>query len=633
VRRVEGIPVLYRDRFGGEDAEALVEDMLSSPFYKHFLINENATVAGLLVEAAPPATAEGRRDMVAAIRAAAAPLRDFGYEVHLAGPPLLNAVIDTASQREVQRTFPPAIAISLLVMLLLLRSWRATLVAALCAGLSVSATMGLMGLLHRPLTMVSSVLPSLLWVLALAACVHVLRQYQVLRAEGLAPSAATAQAAAEMRRPCLIAGITTAAGFLSLLTAGMPPVQELGFFAALGMCIILGMSLLVCPLLAVLLGVGGVKARDREARWPIRTAAFARRNRLTVIAGAAAFSLSCIALLPWLHVESDPLSFLPKDSETVQDYRFVGQHLTGFYSLEAVIELGAPWSDPEQWPALEQIQAEALALPGVVRVLSPLDVLKKLQHFQAHFDPAAYRLPADEAEARDLLASLDDEGQAMLKHFVAASGTQVRMSVLINEMNSLAFTRIVNGVEDAMGATRDADDAWCTGIVLQLVHSQLALVRTQVQSFALALVVIFLCMAVGLRSLRLAILSMAPNVLPILATLALMALLGVPLNAATVMVASVALGIAVDDTAHVLAGFQGGLSRGDTPANAMTHALSTSGPAMVTTTLTTCAGFAALLFSQFVPLVWFGGFACVALFIALAADLLLTPAVCSRAET
>jgi predicted RND superfamily exporter protein len=627
VLRTDGIPAVYRDRFGQEDAEALAEEFTSTPFYTHFLINESATVAALLVEVNPPPSAEGRGALVDALDTAAQPLRDFGFEVHMAGPPLLNAVLDTASQTEAARTFPPALAVSLVVLLLLFRSWRAVAVAMVCATLTVTATLGAMGLGERSMTMITSALPALLWVLSLAASVHVINRYRAIRAEGLASADSLILALRDVTRPCLLAGTTTAAGFLALSFADLAPVREFGLFAALGVAIATVLALVVCPLCIRLFRVEGSSKTGTVTWWTSWVARFVARRRVPILLAGGGLTIACVALLPRIAIESDPLSFLPEDSQTVTSFAFIGENLTGFYSLEAVIDLGAPWAEPAQWQALETVVESAAAMPGVARVLSPLDMLRKLRQWDAGLDPVAYALPGSAEEARTLLDNLDGDAQVVLGRFVDDSGEVVRLSLLIHEMNSNIFEQIVAGAEEAIAAMPAPAAGHVTGIVRQLVESQLALVHTQVRSFAVALLAIVVCMGLGLRSVRMALLAIAPNVLPVLVALALMALFGVPLDAGTVMVASVALGIAVDDTAHILAGIQRARREGMASGEAVEVTMRKNGPALIVTTLTACAGFAALWRSQFVPIAWFGAFSTVALVVALAADLFLTPAI------
>ncbi len=633
---VSGIPVVFRDYFGAEDAEALRDEIMSTPFYKDFLVSRDGKSAALLIETKAANGTAGRRALVQAIHEAVEPLRDRGYAVHQAGPPLLNAALDETSQREAQRVFPVAVVLSCLLLWALFRSLRATAVAVACAGLSVLLTFGVMALFHRSLNMVSSALPPLLWVIALSNSIHIIRRYQRHRGKTENLVDALRRALTETAPPCTLASLTTAAGFLSLVSADMAPVRELGFLAAAGIALSLPVNLTVGPLLTAWFRVPGIPKRETGpgkgfgALTPVL-----HQWRRSIVAAGLLLGLGFAGSLAWLRVESDPLTFLPKDSTLVQDHTAIADQLGGFYTLEMVVRTPGAWTQPACWDALEELAGHLEGQPGVVRVLSPLDVLKKLNQWDHGFDPGHYVLPSSEETAQGLVAEMDEETRRELERLVTSDGSAVRLSALINVMDSTRFMAIVDTAERALAALPAPLTGYHTGIVLQLVESQLSLVDTQVRSLGLAFLTIFVCILIGLRSFRLTVVSILPNALPILAAFAAMALLNVALDAATVMVASVALGIAVDDTVHVLSEFRRASKRHPTTAEAVSAALNHAGPAMAITTVAASIGFFSLLRSAFIPIGWFGLLSGIAMLVALAADLLFTPALllCVVAKT
>jgi len=626
VTAVLGPPLVHRDLTGGADAAATRRLLLETPFYRRFLVSDDGGVAGLLVAVEPSDDPEAARELVAAVRRAVAPLEDAGFEVHLAGPPVLNVALDEASAREAQRTFPLCFGLSIALLLWLFRCPRTTAVAVACAGVTLLLTYGAMGLADVPLNMVTSVLPSLLFVLALAGAIHVLRRFQAHRIEGLDAEPALAASLDETAGPCMTAGITTALGFGSLLTASMPPVRELGSFAALGLLISVAVNLTLGPALLLRL----------RPRAPQVTRGFARsspwarvpfRHPTAVLAGSALLTLAAVAGIGRIRVDSDPLTFLPRDARVVRDYEAVARGLTGYYALEVMVDVPMGWQHPEAWVELAHIEQALAGRPGVARVISPLDLLRQLRHWEKG---RGWRLPTDEAEARSLLddfgSLVDVEGFPL----VADQGRVVRVAALVNVMPASEFAPIEAAAQKAVAALPPPFSGVVTGVVPRLVEAQLALVRTQVRSFALAFVTIFACLWFALRSWRLAVLSIPPNVLPILVALGAMGLAGIALDAATVMMASVALGIAVDDTVHMLTAY--GEERDRTPEGAATRALARVGPAMVITSAAACAGFLALWLSEFLPIRWFGLLSALAIAVALLADAWLVPALLIRRE-
>jgi predicted RND superfamily exporter protein len=164
-------------------------------------------------------------------------------------------------------------------------------------------------------------------------------------------------------------------------------------------------------------------------------------------------------------------------------------------------------------------------------------------------------------------------------------------------------------------------------MVLRLVQAQQNLVASQLRSLGLACAVIFLAIGIGLRSWRLALIAAPPNVLPLLVTFSFMAMTQIPLDAATVMVASIALGIAVDNTVHLLACFGRECRAGAGPLTAVRTTLDRIGSALIITSLTAAIGFFSLCFSGFVPILNFGLLAGLTMIVALAADLAMVPAL------
>lgn len=626
VRRVQGIPALHRDLFDGRSPDALRREVLDTPFYRGFLIGEGARMAGLLVEAELPSEVSARRSLVEGVRAALAPLQRDGWLVHVVGPPALNAALDETSAREAARTFPVALVASLGILLVLLRSWRATLVAAVCAGLAILLVLELMGAAGRPLNMLTSLLPSLLWVLGIAGMVHVLRRIQEELARTGSLDAALSRALAETAAPACISALTTALGFVSLVTSGMTPVRELGVFAAAGMLFTLLVNLCVGPLL-----VGWLRVEGRAR--PVRPLSLGRRlfeipirRPGLVLAAGVLLSLPTMPSLAHVGVESDPLSFLPADSILVRDYAAVARSLTGYYSLELVIDAPSGWLDPALWPALERVAAAVGAEHGVARVLSPLDVLKQLNHGDRMLGTGRYELPASRADAEALLDGWDPLGAGERSRLVAEGGRRLRLSALVNVMPASELRTIERTAGRALAELPPPLSGHTTGIVLQLVDAQLHLVSTQIRSFGFAFLTVFACLLAGLRSFGLMAVGVLPNLIPVLAAFAVMDHLHVALDPATVMTASVVIGIAVDDTAHLLSSYRRERGAGRDAAAAILASLERVSPAMIAATASACAGFLALSRSAFVPIRWFGLLSGLAMAVGLAAEVFLVPA-------
>jgi predicted RND superfamily exporter protein len=194
--------------------------------------------------------------------------------------------------------------------------------------------------------------------------------------------------------------------------------------------------------------------------------------------------------------------------------------------------------------------------------------------------------------------------------------------------------RFLQLVREARGAVGRLPEGWggaVTGQVLRLAAAQQNLVSTQLRSLSLAFVLVFLAVFVGLRSWRLTLVAIPPNLLPVAVTFASMAWIGIPLDAATVMVASVALGVAVDNSLHYLIEVSRERAAGSDPVGAARGALVMVAPTIAVATMAAFTGFASLVVSSFLPIRYYGGLSAILMVVALASDLLVTPAILAAA--
>lgn len=628
VSDVSGIPALYRENFGEEDPEALEEEMTSTPFYQGLFISANHDVAGLLVQTVTLDSPKAFREVSEHILSSLQPLLDYGFRVDAVGGVVFDTAINSITLGESLRMFPIAAAASLLVLIALLRSLKATAVVLICGVITELLTLGALVALGRSLTIVTSALPLILWVLTLANCIHLVNHYQRHLAKASTIEEAIQETLSALWFSCTLSAVTTAFGFVSLVVADIGLIRELGAFMALGMLISLGVNLVLCP---YLLRAMNVPAPERFGQRTGRVLANlgdkVTRHPRPVAAIFAALILWGVYSATQLRTEADATKFLPRDGDLVKSYEFVAENLTGLHTLEIVIDTPGGWLNPEYWPAIDELAAELEAAEVVPRVYTPLEFLKKTNQWNHDFDTEFYVLPETREEAEELITLLSEEDDNQLPHFVTEDGGRIRMSVLINTMEAQDFGAIVDLGRERIERLEAPLSGTITGMATRMQAMQLTLIMTQVKSFSLAFVLVFVSILVGLRSLRLTLLSMIPNVMPLLSVFAAMAALDIPLNAGTVMVASISLGIAVDDTVHFFVGFHRHRVRGQSKNEAIQSTLSKVGPSLVVTTITACIGFFALSQSAFPPISCFGLLSGIAIIMALLADILLVPAL------
>lgn len=630
VERVNGLPAVFRDRFGAEDPEALEEEMTTTPFYTGVFISEDRRTAGLLVQTVVLTNPRARREAVEAIQAALEPLRQAGFRVDLVGTPVFSTELNELSIGESLRMFPIAAVASFFMLLWLLRSATAIAVALVCGLCTLALTMGSIAVLGRPLNVVTTSIPLVLWVLALANLIHLIVRYQHHRQLHETPKTALQAALHEVRAACVLAAITTALGFLSLYVADIGPIQEYGFFMALGMLFSLGVNLLLGPALILWFNVGAPrKAFALYSPSFTRVGAAVTRQPWPVLVLFVLLSVGGMWGIANLKADPDSLSFLPAEHPIVGSYQYVSENLTGTKSLEVLIDTPGGWLEPEYWPILEGMAQKIEAIPEVARVMSPLEFLKIANQWNNELDPEYFALPDTREEAEELLDLFEEEDRGALEQFTAPDDGKIRLSVLIRSSKSNKMREIVAYTREQVAQLPAPLQGTVSGMAVRMDAMQDKLMQTQLFSYAVAFAAIFVTILIGLRSWGIMLLAIPPNIMPMLSIFTTMALLGISLDAATVMVASITLGIAVDDTVHFLTHYRRLRLAGDDAVPAVVHTAGAIGPSITITTLTACIGFFTLSFSVFVPIQYLGILAGIAIVIALAADLLLLPALLS----
>ncbi len=632
VASVNGLPVIYRDLFGEEDAEALAEEMTGTPFYRNLLISDDESVAGLMLRLRELTSVKERSELVSAIEGVVAVAEQQGFRVDLVGQPIFTVAINRITGHEVGRTFPIAGIAALAVLLWLLRSLPAALTLLACGGLSLLYTLALVQLVGWEMNLITTSLPLVLFLLAIANGIHVASRYQRTLHELPDRNAAMQKTLTELAMSCALSSITTALGFLSLMVADLDAIFQMGVYMSMGVLFSLLTNFTIGAWLLTRLPIGpATGAGSQLGAWLRQRVDFAMHSPRTTIAVFAMVAAVGAYGVTRISSSGDSMQYLPKEHPLTESHQFVSNNLAGLKAVELVVTTPGGWIDPSYWPALMQLTTDLEQIETVRRVYSPLNVLMKMHQWHLGGHPEDYRLPDSAATAQEILELLDAENSRQLGAYATADGERVRVSVLANTDTNTGgddpTSRLVAQVEAAAARLPDPLRAHATGISVQMRVLNEGLLTTQFTSFALAFLLIFTCIGLGLRSRHLLLMSILPNVMPMLVIFLLMWQLDIPLNTATVMVASISLGIAVDNTVHFLTRFHKQRIKGEDAITAAESTIFQVGPSITITTLTACIGFYTLLPSAFEPISNLGLLSGSAILAALVANLLFLPAI------
>lgn len=631
---------LHRVR-GVEDVQSLAElhdviwagnadwetEARRSPLVRDLLVGADGRTVGLLVQLGELVGPRARRRAVEEIEKITGRLRGSGITPHLAGTPVMNVTLDRSAEKAAATFMPVAVGIGIVVLGLVLRKVTAVIAVLLAVGTAVLWTMGLLEMTGHTLNMVLVALPTLLFVLGLSGGIHIASRHISLVDRTGQPRQALARALRELIRPTVFSGLTTAVGFGSLMVAEMAPVADLGLFAAAGLVSSLLCNLTVLPGVLSLFSRRGGRDRLPHLYWIGSVGTAAACRPVPFLGAGLLLAVLCTAGMMRLRTEADVLAFFPETARITRDYQFVAKRLTGLYTLELVVH-APPSSEARVLDALRALDEDVSAYPEVARTIH----LGQLE------------LPSGSLRGGKDLATRLARGSRLIERFsrrfrsveerpapdggsAAASGeVYLRMAVLIREMASSEFYRLLDRIRSRTGDRLGGLATWeVTGIVSLLNDAQKALVETQVRSFGVAAGVVLLMTGFLFRSLRAVLAALLPNLLPVLSTFALMGFSGMPLDPATVMIASLAIGIAVDDTIHFLGRYRLERATGLDAIQAARGALDEAGAPMLFTTLVAAVGFSILCLTDFLPIAHFGLLTAFTMVAAWMADVLLLP--------
>ncbi len=563
---------------------------------------------------------------------------DNESEWSVTGATPINVEINVASSRQTGILMPCMIGLSALILLVIFRRLSGVILPILGAGISVAATMFLFWISGNTMNLVTMMIPPLVFFLSLSAAIHMLAAIRRNIANGDTLRPAIIHACATVGSPCFFACFTTAAGFASLAVSKVSPIRDLAIFGAAGIMISFFAVFLVVPLGYLFLG---------RVQWLALTPALVRKTTCkppgkTTCTIAIILSVLIIAgalfSLQWIESDANTLSFFPEDTPVVKAAMLAAEDYSGGTTCEFVIKLKQPYYKAESLEAVRRMQDFLNDQPDVKKTVSYIDLAKAANYsYERKYDPASYALPQDSKKIAGIPVNIPYRNIFLKrlktelptwKNYVTSDDKTVRIQTFAHTFSSSKYKSMLDKFRAHLAQLDPAiESATITGSMPLLVETQKNITHTQLNSFAIAFGVIFIVILLIFRSLKTALISLVPNLLPVVVALGMIKVIGATLNIATVLVAGIALGIAVDDTIHFLAHYRRSRLAGKSNSEAVGSTFAVVRRPMITTTLTACAGFGVFCLSEFAPVFYFGVLTSSALGVALLADLYLLPAL------
>lgn len=582
-----------------------------------------------------------------------------GFEVMVAGAPAVSTTMQDLLLQDTRLSLVLSSIVILLITFLLFRHPLGMLAPPLVVWQAEIWTLGTMAITDTPLTMVTTILPAFIGCVGLGDAIHVLSVYRNSRSEGVSNDEAIVEAVATTGMPVFMTTLTTAVGLLSFRLASLSAIQEMGTFGALGVCGALVNSVVFLPIMLTfnrrsLLGLRpdgtGQVTMDRLLLWFDRlstatrdlrdgTLSHARRNRVLWVAGILA-GLAAAGVVR-LRVHHDGLEWIPQDEPVRIAVQTLEQSVGGTANLAIVLQAhrGQTLRDRETMLALERLERHILAYNGteagqraggdVVRnVTSVLDPIRETWRAVHDNDRRHYAVPDSQRGVLDMFLLFENASPEELSQLTTVDMQRALMTVRVKWSDALSYlplqAHLESGISKYLHGTVDAQ---VTGSVNMSVGVVTSLLRDLLRSFGTAALVITIFMVFVLRDVRLGLLAMLPNLLPILIVMGFMGYAGIRLDTATLMLGSLAIGIVVDDTIHFLHQFKVYLDEHGDVDGAVRHAFMHTGRAMIATSAILTLGFSTVLVCQLESSRLFGGLVALTVVAALACDFTFLPAL------
>ncbi|NNM01270.1 MAG: MMPL family transporter, partial [Gammaproteobacteria bacterium] len=592
-------------------------------------------------------SAQNKRQ-VAEIRAIMARFSDRGT-LHLGGIPMIQDDMITFIRNDL-KTFGAGISLFLVLMLTaIFRHVRWVVLPLLSCAYAGTLMIGLLGLAGWQVTVISSNFISLMLIITMSMNVHLTVRYRELHTadESLSHRELIRRTTRGLVWPCLYTVLTTIIGFLSLVVSGIKPVIDFGWMMTVGLIVVFFTSFTLFPALLGLLDKQ--PGRLDETR---RSAPTALLARLTLRAGNAVIIAAVLILAAALYgvtrleVENSFVSYFSERTEIYQGLKLIDQELGGTTPVDIILsfppeEVLTEFDDEEldifgeiesdksdAWftaDKIERIEAvhdyldgidtvgKVISLATVLRIAEKLTPGIKLDTFE--LGVIYKRLPETLKEAMlDPYISIDHD-EARISVRVVDSRSDLRRDALLKQIN--------RDLEDKLGIPRD--EFQVTGMLVLYNNVLQSLFRSQILTLGMVMLGIFVMLLLLFRSLKLATITIIPNVLAALAILGLMGLLGLPLDLMTITIAAISIGIAVDNCIHYVYRFRDALPRFGDYEQTLVFCHNNIGRAMFYTSITIVVGFSILVLSNFIPSIYFGLLTALAMVLALLGALTLLP--------
>jgi len=558
------------------------------------------------------------------------------------GMPLVSQALSEYTVKDFQ-TLPVYTLLLIAVLLfILLRKPVRFLMPLMCVLIVLIWTFGCMSLLNIKLSPLTMVVPVFLIAVGTAYCLHVMSEYGSAAQRAESRMDAVLSTFVVTALPSALAVFTTLFGLSSLFVNRIKAIHDFALSACFGMVSLLIVVLCLLPAVLVLFPLPSPKNKefssfdpfiDRVLDLVVRLNIHHRKITFKII--AVSFLLAAAGIF-FIRIETNPVEYFQKDTQISRDFHDIYQKLAGSFPIHVVVEspIEGYFEDPKHLVEIRHFQDYLETLTQVDKSLSFADYLMLVNYVLNRFESKFYTLPEEGFEVRMAMNNYKTIlGEDLFSRFMTPELNRANILLLTHMSSSRDFLqtreKILNYTKQHLPPNLNFT---VTGFGMAISASSQLLISGQIKSLSIGLILIFGIMFLMFLSAKVGLIAILPNIYPIIVNFGIMGWLGIRLSMATGLIASIAIGLAVDDTIHYLHRYNREFRKDLNKDRALRDTIKSVGKPIIFTTLTISVGFSILLFSHFQPTATFGFLMVVTMLLALIGDLIILPALMLHVE-
>jgi len=564
--------------------------------------------------------------------------KQTGMKVHTSGMPYIRTLNSQNIIDEIGMFIGAAVLVTSIIFFFFFRSYRATFISMITVIIGVLWAFGILGLLKYEITVLTALIPPLIIVIGIPNCIFLINKYQQEIKQHGNQAKSLQRVIAKVGNATLMTNVTTASGFATFILTNSQLLKEFGIVASICIIAIFLLCLLIIPIVYSFMPVPKNKhLKHLNKRWINRFVDWmenkVRHNRIAIY--IISIGLLCVSIIGIYNIKisGSLIEDMPKKTEFFKSIRFFEKEYKGIMPLEILIDTKRKKGVMKlaTLKRMNELQEYIEEFPEFSKSLSVVDLVKYSKQAYYNGNPEYYQLPNSQERSFILrYAKSSAQDTNLLKSYVDSTGQFARITTFMKDTGTERFDRIEEDLK-AKALKIFPQDRYTvsfTGKALLFQKGTKYLVKNLIISLSLAILLIALFMAWMFRSFRMILVSLIPNLLPLIITAGLMGFLGVPIKPSTILVFSIAFGISVDDTIHFLAKYRQELIANNWKIKKSVYAaLRETGVSMFYTSIVLFFGFSVFTISSFGGTVALGALVSVTLVFAMLANLLLLPSL------